>query len=89
MFRKKKIPSEVNTLEINSKNKELKLYKIMKDGMVCNSYSQAIQLIKQNAVKLDNKKILDYNYIINKNTNTLLQVGKRKFLRIKILFVIY
>lgn len=86
LFKKKHIPSEIDTLEINSKDKELKLYKIMRDSSICNSNTQAIKLIKQNAVKLDNRKILNYNYAIKKSTNAILQVGKRKFLRIKIKF---
>jgi len=40
--------------------------------------------ILEKAVKLNNQKILDHNYMIKKNQDIFLQIGKRTFAKIKI-----
>jgi tyrosyl-tRNA synthetase len=53
-------------------------------GMVA-STSEAARLIKQGGVKIDSKKVEDPKLEIKKGSEAIYQVGKRKFLKIKLL----
>ena len=77
-------PSEIKEIEIKLIEKEISLPKILKEAEMVSSTSEALRLIKQGAVRIEGKKILDSKYKINRNSSLLYQVGKRKFFRIKI-----
>ena len=40
-------------------------------------------MISQGAVRLDGEKVTDVNLIINKGSDTVIKVGKRRFIKIK------
>jgi len=84
IFKNRKIPNEIKTIEIKTNRIFAKLSWVIKESMICESQSIATRLIKQNAVKINNEKITDPNHEIKINSKILLQVGKRKFLKIKI-----
>ena len=46
------------------------------------STSEALRLIKQGGVKINSEKISDVKLEINKGSDAIYQVGKRKFLKI-------
>ena len=46
------------------------------------STSEAMRLIKQGGVKINSKKISDVKLEIDKGSDAIYQVGKRKFLKI-------
>ena len=48
------------------------------------STSEAIRLIKQGAVKIDEQKIEDPKFQVEKGTNQTYQVGKRNFKKINV-----
>jgi tyrosyl-tRNA synthetase len=48
------------------------------------STSEAARLIKQGGVKIDSKKVEDPKLEIKKGSEAIYQVGKRKFLKIKV-----
>ena len=48
------------------------------------STSEALRLIEQGGVKIDSNKVTDTKLKIKKNSEATYQVGKRKFLKIKI-----
>ena len=74
----------IKEIEIKLIEKEISLPKILKEAEMVSSTSEALRLIKQGAVRIEGKKILDSKYKINRNSSLLYQVGKRKFFRIKI-----
>lgn len=80
-FKKKLIPTEISEKEIFFTDNIL-LSVIMKKSGMTKSTSEAIQLIKQSAVKIDEKKILDSKKSFISDSNFLLQVGKRKIKQI-------
>jgi tyrosyl-tRNA synthetase len=49
------------------------------------STSEAMRLIKQGGVKIDSEKVLDPKKEIQKGSEAVYQVGKRKFLKIRTL----
>ena len=83
-FQQGNSPSEIKEIEIKLIEKEISLPKILKEAEMVSSTSEALRLIKQGAVRIEGKKILDSKYKINRNSSHLYQVGKRKFFRIKI-----
>ena len=49
-----------------------------------NTFSEAMRLIKQGGVKINSEKVSDVKLEIEKGSEAIYQVGKRKFLKIKI-----
>ena len=47
------------------------------------SKGEARRMITQGAVRLDGEKVTDINQIINKGSETVIKVGKRRFIKIK------
>ncbi|HPN67180.1 MAG TPA: tyrosine--tRNA ligase [bacterium] len=72
-----------NILEINLDGDSYDLLEIMKTNNLVSSKSDARRMIKQGAVKLNDEKILDADYIYKPNGEDILKVGKRKYLRIR------
>ena len=75
----KGIPDDIETYII--KNEILIVNIIFESGML-KSKGQARRMIKQGAVKVNNKKILDINKTISPGDNVVLKVGKRRFLKV-------
>ena len=59
--------------------------KFIKDAGLTSSTSEAIRLINQGAVKIDGEKVSDPKLEISVNAESVYQVGKRKFARVKII----
>ena len=58
------------------------LTRILKDCSLLKSTSEGMRLIKQGAIKVDGKKIADDKYKLQKGTESLVQVGKKKIAQI-------
>ncbi|MCF7971909.1 MAG: tyrosine--tRNA ligase, partial [Methylococcaceae bacterium] len=56
----------------------------LKDAGLTSSTSEAIRLINQGAVKLDSEKISDTKLEIAAGKQYIIQVGKRKFAKVKL-----
>ena len=80
-FRYGNIPERLDEKIFN--DKDLNLVSVLKKSGMSASFSEAIRNIEQGGVKIDGVKVTDRNMVLNKG-NFILQVGKRKFLRIKI-----
>ena len=83
-FQKGNNPSDIKEITINLEEKSITLAKVLKEAKMVPSTSEALRLIKQGAVRIEGKKILDSKHEINLNSSLLYQVGKRKFSKIKI-----
>jgi len=79
LFIKKDIPDNIPEIKIDS---DRKLLEIMLSNNMVSSNSEAKRMIKQGAVKLNDGKVEDIHLEISPNKNTILKVGKRKFLKI-------
>ncbi len=83
-FQKGNNPSDIKEISIKLEEKSLNLAKVLKEAKMVSSTSEALRLIKQGGVRIEGEKILDSKHEINLNSSLLYQVGKRKFLKIKI-----
>lgn len=81
-FQKGNLPEEVETISINIQGSDLNLPRVLKDSGMVQSTSEAMRLIKQGAVKIQGKKVLENDFSMSKGTAYLVQVGKRKLANI-------
>ena len=66
---------------------EVWLPKLLVEAGLTDSTSAARRLIKQQAVSLDNEKVLDTEYAVQPEGDILVKVGKRRFAKIRNNFV--
>ncbi|MDA8526306.1 tyrosine--tRNA ligase [Gammaproteobacteria bacterium] len=81
-FQKKNIPDDIEEASLFVSEGSIPLANLLKDCEMTSSTSEAIRMIKQGAVRIDEKKITDTKYKISSGTSAVYQVGKRKFKKI-------
>ncbi|MBI2609034.1 MAG: tyrosine--tRNA ligase [Deltaproteobacteria bacterium] len=74
--------SEVPEKKLKLKVKEIALFSLLKDTDLAPSHSEARRLIEAGAVRINGEKVIDKNHHVPTQGAMLLQVGKRKFLKI-------
>jgi len=83
-FAKNELPTNIEEKEISFSG-ELALPNILKDLGMVTSTSEALRLIKQGAVKIDQNKVESKDFKIEQNKKTLIQVGKKKFIYLSLI----
>ena len=83
-FQKKNIPDNIEELDLNWKEDSMLLPNLLKEAGMTESTSEAMRMIKQGGVRIDEEKITDPKHTILKNSVAIYQVGKRKFKKIKL-----
>ena len=86
-FSQKKDPTNILNLDLKIKNKSLKLIDLLShsglgENILCQSKSEARRMLSQSAVKVDGKKVIKEDFLVKINKKTLIQVGKRRHLKI-------
>ncbi len=84
-FTKGIVPDEMPEITLEIKN-QLALAQALKMTNLVSSTSEAFRMIKQNAVKVNSVKINDIRYYLSAD-NYILQVGKRKFVKLHLIKV--
>ncbi len=80
IFKEKKLPTKIP--EIKIKKKKLPILDLLVKIKLASSKSEAKRLILQKGVKMDNKVQKDWKKEIEIKKGTIVQVGKRKFVKI-------
>ncbi len=83
-FQKGAIPDDIPEKTVNCADGKIAIGNLLKDAGLVSSTSEAMRMIKQNAVKVDGEKIEDPKKIFTAGISAVFQVGKRKFARITI-----
>ena len=83
-FAKNELPTNIEEKEIPFSS-DLALPNILKDLGMVTSTSEALRLIKQGAVKIDQNKVESKDFKIEQNKKTLIQVGKKKFIYLNLI----
>ena len=73
-------PEEMEELNLKS---DKSLIDIISSVGLTKSKGEARRMIGQGAVRLDGEKVTDVNLVINKGSETVIKVGKRRFIKIK------
>ena len=83
-FQKGQIPENVDSVKVNIDGESILLVNLLKETNMIASVSEGNRLIKQGGIKVNSEKVNDPKYEISVNSENLYQVGKRRFLKIKI-----
>ena len=83
-FRRDEIPADIPELTIAAKGEGLPLSQALKRAGLTASTSEAVRLIEQGGVKLNGEKVSDKAHQLARGTQAVLQVGKRKFARVRV-----
>ena len=83
-FQKGLMPDDISSIVIDIEGDSMPLVNLLKKTEMVASTSEAARLIKQGGVKIDSKKVEDPKLEIKKGSEAIYQVGKRKFLKIKV-----
>ena len=83
-FQKGNMPDEIELTEVKIEKDTILLVNLLKDTNMITSISEGNRLIKQGGIKINSKKVEDPKLEIPKGTEDIYQVGKRKFLKIKV-----
>ena len=78
------IPDVIDDIEIKVSNKGIVFANLLKETQLVSSTSDAHRMIKQAAVKIDGKRADDGKQILEAGFSAVIQVGKRKFIRVKL-----
>jgi tyrosyl-tRNA synthetase len=77
------VPDQMDEYELHSVGPSLGIAHILRDSGLTSSTSEAIRMIKQDAVRIDNERVSDPKTAIAVDgASRVYQVGKRKFARI-------
>ena len=82
-FQKGKMPDEIESIEHTIEGESILLVNLLKNTNMINSVSEGNRLIKQGGIKINSEKVEDPKQEIPKGSESIYQVGKRKFLKIK------
>ena len=78
------IPDVIDDIEIKVSNKGIVFANLLKETQLVSSTSDAHRMIKQAAVKIDGKRVDDGKQILEAGFSAVIQVGKRKFIRVEL-----
>ena len=81
-FQKKNMPDDIEEISFSLSGDSIPLSNLLKECGMTESTSEAIRMIKQGAVRIDEKKVTNHKLVIHAGTSAVFQVGKRKFKKI-------
>jgi len=82
VFKHHGLPENITEITLAKEDGEVWLPKLLVEAGLTESTSEARRLIKQQAVSLDNEKVLDTEYTVQPEGAVLIKVGKRRFARV-------
>ncbi len=80
-FQKNAIPDEMSEINV-VQGGGIQIGVLTKEAQLCASSSEGMRMVKQGAVKINGEKVTDPKALINESEPFVLQVGKRKFVRV-------
>jgi len=83
-FAKNRIPDDIPEFDFEAPAEGYAIANLLKDAGLCSSTSDAMRMIQQGAAKIDGEKVADKSVRIQKGTDAVFQVGKRKFAKVRV-----
>jgi tyrosyl-tRNA synthetase len=84
-FSNNAIPDDMPEVDIKVGSEEMSLANVLKEANLVSSTSDAHRMVKQGAVKIDGERVEDSKQILQAGFSAVMQVGKRKFVRVKLI----
>ena len=81
-FQKGNISQEIEEIKLIIDSESELLTRIIKESALLSSTSEALRMIKQGAVKLNDERVLDGKLTLQKGSSNIIQVGKKKVAKI-------
>ena len=81
-FQKGNIYQEIEEIKLIIDSESELLTRIIKESALLSSTSEALRMIKQGAVKLNDERVLDAKLTLQKGSSNIIQVGKKKVAKI-------
>ncbi len=83
-FQKGALPEDMPSREILAREGGVPIANLLKEAGLTSSTSEAMRMIKQGAVRIDEERIEDRNLSLAKGSSHVYQVGKRRFARVTV-----
>jgi len=83
-FQKGEMPAEIPEVELEGHGKGMAIPRLLKEAGLTSSTSEAIRLMKQGGVRVDGERAEDPGVEIPAGQTHIFQVGKRKFMRVRV-----
>jgi tyrosyl-tRNA synthetase len=83
-FREGAMPEQMPEVEVRASSDGIALPQVLKQAGLTASTSEALRMIEQGGVKVNGEKVSDKTRKLANGEQVVLQVGKRKFARVKI-----
>lgn len=83
-FQKGAIPDDLDELDLVAPDGALPIANLLKEAGLVASTSDAHRMLKQGAVKVDGKKVVDRKLAVGSGTDAVYQVGKRRIARVRV-----
>jgi len=84
-FREGSVPSDLTEQDLHVGEKGLAIAQVIKAVGLTASTSEALRMLEQGAVKLEGERISDRQLMLSRGNTVILQVGKRRFAKIKLI----
>ena len=81
-FQKGNISQDLEEVVVTIESESELLTRILKESNLLKSTSEALRLIKQSAIKVNDEKVSDTKFLLKKGTSNLVLVGKKKAAKI-------
>lgn len=83
-FQQNQIPDDMPEIHLPHQTDPWLIGSALKQAQLVSSTSEAIRMIKQGAVKIDGEKVADIKLELGSGESLILQVGKRKFAKVRL-----
>ncbi|WAA11332.1 tyrosine--tRNA ligase [Fervidibacillus albus] len=83
VFQKGQLPEDIPVVKWSG-NREVSIVNLLVDLGMQKSKSDARRMIKNGGIRINTKKVTDINLIVTIDDEMVLQVGKRKFIKLKL-----
>lgn len=83
-FAKGRVPDDIPEFTFEAGGEGIAIANLLKDAGLTSSTSDAMRMIQQGAVKIDGEKVSDKSVKIQPGTDSVFQVGKRKFAKVAV-----
>jgi tyrosyl-tRNA synthetase len=84
-FRQGALPEDMPEISVQAPAGSLPIANVIKEAGLTATTSEALRMVQQGGVKLDGEKVSDKGLQLAQGASVVLQIGKRKFARVKII----
>jgi len=84
-FRHKQIPEDINETAVDVGRDGIGIMQLLKSTGLTPSTTEAGRMIEQGAVRINGERVGDRALVLNAHADVLIQVGKRRFLKVRLL----